>query len=1388
MPSLSSPLADLLRQAVAHHQAGQLAKAESAYRAVLDAASEQPDANHNLGVLLAQREQYAEAIPHLKRALETNPAHGQYWLSYAETLLKFGDSEQAQRVVEEGRQRGLAGTQVDWLTEEIQKVLVNQPDWPALRALEEQGQYAALEAEIRREIERCGRRPRLMQLLGVALLHQRKDLLARNCLNLAAVVMPDNVDLLNQRALALNHLGSYDEAHKLYLQALALAPRNVDLLANIGDNLNDAERYEAALPWLKQALAIDPKSVSARANLANALLGLKRHQESWELVRALMAEEQYVTQILLVCARLLIETNEYAHAEAALRQALIQKPNDVTLLSNLTVALGKSGLAEETMRIHRRILELTPENDNTQSNLLFSMNYSGNYTAEERVAEARRYGDLVRQRMHRAGGKAYSRWMCDRHPRRLRVGIVSGDLHQHPVGYFLLGLIPQLDRSRIELVAYSTWPHPDDGVTARLRPHFDRWISLVGVEDRDAAERIHGDGVHVLIDLAGHTAHHRLSMFAWKPAPVQVSWLGYFASTGVAEIDWLIADETGVPAAHRSQFTEKIWYVPDTRLCFSPPDHAPAVSPLPALHNGYVTLGCFQNLSKVSDDVLGLWAKVIARLPGARLRLQTAAFYEEAGRERMLKRLRNAGIDPDMVSLHPSTGRGEYLVAHAEVDLLLDTFPYPGGTTTCEALWMGVPTVTLAGDSLIARQGASLLTAGGLTDWVAHSPDEFVEKAVAFANDLDSLADLRSRLREQVAISPLFDGTKFAENLKQALWGMWRVFSDENVKGAAHGKGKKGTVLVKRKASPAIKEPKQKEMEGFEALYGSGRYPDAEQRARALLAKYPQHPFGWQALARIFRAQGKLQEALAVMRKSTGLAPDNPDVRTDLAHTLYEVGRFLDAVAEYKKSLEIAPDFAPAHFGLGLAFKAMNQWTAASQAFDRAVQLRPDDADACGNLGVMYARMGRYDEAQIHLRHALEIKPDAFCFYSHLLMCLNEQGLVTASGYLNEAKKYGERVSRNVSPFTTWPASIDPESTKLRIGFVSGEFLDHPVGHVLESVLRHLSRDRLELFAYATQPLEDVMTAGLKLQFNAWRTLDSETDDAFAERIRADGIHILIDLSGHTEHNRLGVFARKPAPVQVSWLGHCATTGVKEIDWLFADEIAIPPSDQRWFTEEVWYLPETRACFTIPDDASEIGPLPALENGFVTFACFQDPARISDGIITLWARIFERLPSARLCVQNKQLSDSALREEFLRRLRQQNCTPEQLILVDPSNQVPSLSAYAEIDLILDAFPQCHGLITSEALWMGVPSLILAGDSILARQRLSLLSAAKLTDWVANSDDDYVEKAVEFASDLKNMELLRLRLREHLRQSPLFDGKRFAKRFEEALWNVWKRRM
>lgn len=607
-------------------------------------------------------------------------------------------------------------------------------------------------------------------------LRQGNELLSRGKLNEAAecygkaisinpVYAPAHLNL----GFVLKEQGLHDDAARSLEQAIRLNPKMEDAHYLLGGIAEAQGNLHAAIEGYDKALAIKPDFEIVFRDLCRALFLSGEHARAKEVILKGISLNPQVADFHYYLGNLCMHENKLDDAVACYRKALAIQPDSIAVHTNMGKAYINKGDIENATNWYRQALQLDPASIEAMSCLLFAQAFDLACPPARYLADARRYGSTVL-----SAARPYTGSIENRH-QPLRVGLVSGDFLSHPVGFFLEGVLKHLKSSRIELLAYPTVSREDD-LTVRIKPCFDAWHPIAGLSDEAAARRIHDDGIHILIDLAGHTSHNRLPVFAWKPAPVQASWLGYFASTGVPGMDYLLADRTSVPEFYREYFTETIWYLPDTRLCFTPPtatdEHRPA--PLPAPRNGYITFGCFQNLSKINDDLLAAWGRIFRALPQARLRVQCKQLGDPAARETLLQRFSGVGIAVERVKLEGPAGREDYLAAHAEVDAILDTFPYPGGTTTCEALWMGVPTLTLAGKSLLSRQGASMLTCTGLEDWIAGDVDEYVAKAVGLAGDIDRLAQLRAVLREKVLASPLFDAPRFAANLEDALHEMWQ--------------------------------------------------------------------------------------------------------------------------------------------------------------------------------------------------------------------------------------------------------------------------------------------------------------------------------------------------------------------------------------------------------------------------------------------------------------------------------------------------------------------------------------------------------------------------------------------------------------------------------------
>jgi len=750
-----------LHQAVAHHQAGQLQDAERLYRAILQAKPNHPDANHNLGVLAVQVQQVAAGLPYFKMALEANPNQEQYWLSYADALLAAGQSADALNVIQNAIGRGYttpailalrqkteaatAGSSVagsfakevktQTSNQSPKQKLLPQAEMDKVVALFNAGRYVELECRTLALVEQYPDSGFVWKALGASLQMQSKD--AVSIFQKTVELLPDDANAYFNLGVALQALGQLDQAMANYRRALEIKSDYDEASNNLGTALQDLGRLDEAIASFRRTLEIRPDYADAYYNLGNALKNLGQLDD----------------------------------ATASYRRALEIKPNYVEAHNNLGNALQGLGQLDDATANFRRALEFKPDFADAHSNLLFTHNCRSDQTISEALADARHFGDLVAGHV-----LPYVDWHNVPEPsRRLRIGFVSADLRTHPVGYFLESILAVLAThasARLELIAYAN-DFRTDIVTERLKACCNGWHCVRGLSDEHLAKKIRADGIDILIDLSGHTGHNRLTMFARKPAPIQASWLGYFATTGVKAVDYLIADPWVVPKAEEAHFTETITRLPETYLCFTAPDLEVHVSALPALKAQSITFGCFNNLVKMNHAVVAVWARVLMALPGSRLFLKTKQLNDAMVRQSVMDRFAVHGIGPERLILERSAPRAELLAAYQRVDIALDPFPYPGGTTSVEALWMGVPVLTLAGDRFLSHIGESILHNAGLPDWIAVDADDYVARAVAHAQDLPHLSNLRGQLRQQVLKSPIFDAPRFAGHLEATLRSMW---------------------------------------------------------------------------------------------------------------------------------------------------------------------------------------------------------------------------------------------------------------------------------------------------------------------------------------------------------------------------------------------------------------------------------------------------------------------------------------------------------------------------------------------------------------------------------------------------------------------------------------
>lgn len=602
--------------------------------------------------------------------------------------------------------------------------------------------------------------------LGCAYKKSGKFIEAIEALKHAVLVDDTKVETRYNLANTYKDLGLFNEAISYYQQALHLNPSFYLALNNLGLCFHATKRITDAQACFAQALIANPHFVEAFNNQGITYLDQDDPDRAESSFRRALAIAPSNADAHINLGKALVSQRRYVDAEFHFRQGIAFGPQNGEFYGHLANVLVDLGLIAQALSLYRKGLELSPNNFLIYSNLLFSSNYSDKLPGEFEVAKL--FGRLASS----SAAHRYTTWASLGTGESLRVGFVSGDFRQHSVGLFLQGLVENLSPKRIIMYAFST-SAKEDRLTHYLRSKFQHWVSIVEQSDEQAAGTIHDLGIHVLVDLAGHSAHNRLPLFAFKPAPVQVSWLGYFATTGLPEMDYFLGDPQLIHPGNKKYFVEKTQALPKTWFAMSPPGDAEEVKPLPAMSKGKVTFGCFSNLSKVNNRVVSTWAQILLRVPHSELFVKTRQFADEQVKAQFIKRFEVFGIPRERLVLQGPSALEVYFMAYSRVDFVLDTFPYPGGTTTVQALWMGVPVLTLCGHAFVERLGYSILENASLGHWVAHSEEDYIRKAVRFSCNLDALSQLRMRLRSQLRASPLFNVQGFANDFEQTLWTLY---------------------------------------------------------------------------------------------------------------------------------------------------------------------------------------------------------------------------------------------------------------------------------------------------------------------------------------------------------------------------------------------------------------------------------------------------------------------------------------------------------------------------------------------------------------------------------------------------------------------------------------
>ncbi|WP_051497750.1 tetratricopeptide repeat protein, partial [Candidatus Contendibacter odensensis] len=889
-------------------------------------------------------------------------------------------------------------------------------------------------------------------------------------------VKPNHPDALHLLGLIEHQRGRCQEAVILIKKAIDNNPREASFYSNLGIIFQEIKQWDEAISNYRKAVAIKPDMVKAKCNLGIALIEKDQLDEAEFLFRQLLEGQPKYFKAYNNLGIILKKKNRFdeaiacyrkaldifpdyaeaynnlgevflcmeglADAEAACRQAIALNPDYADAYVNLGSILAKAGKPPLAIKSFQKALNLEPDLADAYLNLgctlagiadfdeamksldrslalghrdaweakLFTLNYHPDLSAERVSLEYQRWEETLAANLF-SGPVAYTNSL--NREKRLRIGYVSPDFRLHSTRHFIVPLLANHDHANFEIIVYAELKREDDW-TARYRGWVDDWRPTLGLSDTDLAERIRADGIDILVDLAGHTTDTRMLAFVYRPAPVQISWLGYGYTTGLRAMDYFLGDERFTPVGCESLFSEHIWRLPKAAWCFRPPVEAPVVNDLPAQVNGYITFGCLSRPIRFNHRVIKAWANLLRTVPESRLMLNSFWLDDPATAESFIQRFVHYGIERErLIVTRTSVWEG-----YQRLDIALDPFPHNAGTTTFEALWMGLPVVSLRERPSVGRFGDAILGAMGLSEWVADSVDEYLNIASRLASDLDQLAIWRSELRGRMENSPLRDEIGFTRDVENAYREMWRLYCGKSVLGPTPSSTQQSSLSTTSEklskedfaseGSNLIKLPKCTQKNSIiyngvflpmlEALKKAVELHQADQLAEAeaiyrqILAIQPYHSDALHLLGLIYHQRGHHQQASELLHQAIAKNSNNARYHFHLGIIFTSLNQLEQSIACYQKALRLQPGFVEVYMNLGIVLKDLGRLEEAEQVFCDLTVIQPNNFKAFNNRGVVLKELKRIDQAIQCYHNALRLNTDYAEAYNNLAVALQETG------------------------------------------------------------------------------------------------------------------------------------------------------------------------------------------------------------------------------------------------------------------------------------------------------------------------------------------------------------------------------------------------------------
>ncbi len=928
------------------------------------------------------------------------------------------------------------------------------------------------------------------------------------------------------------------------------------------------------------------------------------------------------------------------------------------------------------------------------------------------------------------------------HPRhdKIRIGYISPDIRRHVVAFFSYAFYKSYDKSKFEVYCYPKCP--EDNVSTEFKAGVDGWKNILYDQPEVAAKKIKDDEIDILVDLSGHTANNCLRVMAYKPAPVQISAIGWFNSTGLKTIDYFLCDKFTDPEGLNEQFfTEKILRLQHSHFCYMWHDAPIEIQPAPCLKNGYVTFVSFNNFIKVTDEMLKIWAAILERVPNSRLYVKGKAFRSQYGIDFAVKRMKAAGIPIERVRMEADEML--YLVKYAETDIALDTFPYPGGGTTCDALFMGIPVLTLVGKRHNGRFGYSLLHNMELDELCAFSEQEYIDKAVELANDFDRINDYHLTIRRRMSQSPVMNDSIYMSELEAAYEKIYNAWINGESLPDFHDE------------EPPI-TPDDAEKFYERAL----EYIKAEPQFYDSIIKN---------VVNVKRADYWLEQA------AKASVEHRAEIHLLLSHTKQLLKNYVLAYDRIKVVEECLPSSEPPPVVFQSDEPMIEKKQYPREFLKRYHRRRAKLAMVNSNPHDGVAHYNRAVDLADNAAERAEIFSAAISNL-HYLNVSSDELIVNHFRYQN--------IFDEIKPFDTFhdTSAVLRGERRMRVGYLLPHFAVNSMFALTCGMLVGANKERVEVFAYKWLAGDNFYANLLKNSpLEHFVDVGGHSTEEIVNRIRADQIDILVDLGGHGEFCAYPIMAYKPAPIQITGIGARSTSGLKTIDYFLTDEIADPRgAHDKYFVEKLLYLP-SQFCYISRSDVAAPEDAPCLKNGYVTFGSFNDYQSITDEILGVWKEILRRIPTARLIMRAKEFESDAMIDAAYKRLKALGLNMSAILFLPATND--HMQVLRRLDIALSTFPQTDAAMTMDALYMGVPVVSIYSDRRDTRLAYDLLSHVGLGELAVTTAQDYLVRAMGLAQSTDTLNALHRNLRAMVKKATSLDPNNYNNVLERQYFQL-----